>query len=87
MEDVKRLCPEARSREEVQACMKQHKNELSDACKAAGKKAQEYLKACRDDMKKLCSDVERGGGRIFRCLKEKESSLSEPCRSAIQNAQ
>jgi hypothetical protein len=87
MEDVKRLCPEAKTKEEVQACMKQHRDELSPACKEAGKKGADFLKACKDDMKKLCSSVERGGGRILRCLKENESSLSESCRSAIQNAQ
>ncbi len=36
--------------------------------------------ACKDDVQKFCKDVQPGGGRIIKCLKEHESELSEGCK-------
>ena len=36
--------------------------------------------ACRDDVKKLCGDVQAGGGRIADCMKAHESQLSPGCK-------
>jgi hypothetical protein len=35
---------------------------------------------CADDVQKFCKDVQPGGGRIARCLKEHESEFSPECK-------
>lgn len=39
--------------------------------------------ACMSDYKKFCSDVERGGGRIKKCLMEHKAELSPGCNEAM----
>jgi hypothetical protein len=43
--------------------------------------------ACGADVEKLCKDVPAGGGRRYKCLKEHEKDLSEPCRKHIADVQ
>jgi hypothetical protein len=38
---------------------------------------------CADDAQKFCKDVQPGGGRIARCLKEHENDLSPACKQQI----
>ncbi len=38
---------------------------------------------CAEDIAKFCKDVQAGGGRIARCLKEHEKELSAPCLQYI----
>ncbi|GBF50761.1 hypothetical protein LPTSP4_22880 [Leptospira ryugenii] len=38
-----------------------------------------YKGACKADIEKFCASVEKGEGRIIKCLKENEASLSEAC--------
>ncbi|MCZ8155113.1 MAG: cysteine rich repeat-containing protein [Leptospira sp.] len=40
-----------------------------------------YKGACKADIEKFCQNVEKGEGRIVKCLKENEASLSESCQS------
>lgn len=39
--------------------------------------------ACRQDAQRLCGNVERGGGRIIRCLMEHSEEISAACRGAV----
>ncbi len=41
---------------------------------------------CKDDAAKLCSGVEKGGGKIWRCLNEKKSKVSKDCRVQLDKA-
>jgi golgi apparatus protein 1 len=43
--------------------------------------------ACSRDMQLLCSDVEPGGGRIFRCLAQRQGDVSEGCGSFLRRVQ
>jgi len=38
---------------------------------------------CADDAAKLCKDVQPGGGRMAKCLKEHEKDLSPACKDRI----
>jgi len=38
---------------------------------------------CVEDIAKFCKDVQPGGGRIVRCLKEHESELSPECNERL----
>jgi hypothetical protein len=43
--------------------------------------------ACKQDVQTYCSDVQRGGGRIVKCLHEHEKDLSSDCAQAMQKLQ
>ncbi len=42
--------------------------------------------ACRADAEKLCKDVQPGDGRLARCLKQREASVSPACKDAMAQA-
>ena len=39
--------------------------------------------ACKADVEKFCSDVQRGGGRIVECLNKQHDSVSEACKTTL----
>ena len=43
--------------------------------------------ACAEDVAKFCKDVQPGGGRLVKCMKEHEKELSAGCQQQIQEAQ
>jgi len=65
-------------------CLKEHENELSSTCKAkveeANKRLEEAQQACAEDIQKFCKDIQPGGGRIAKCLKEHACDLSPACK-------
>ena len=42
---------------------------------------------CKEDVQKLCKDVQPGEGRIMACLKEHEAEVSPKCAGNIKQAQ
>lgn len=75
-------------------CLKQHEAKLSPDCKGAihrivttaGENNGGRLKlipACRADIDSVCAGVEKGAGRIGKCLRENEAKLSKTCQGAI----
>ncbi|MGZ6224753.1 MAG: cysteine rich repeat-containing protein [Syntrophales bacterium] len=38
---------------------------------------------CRDDLKKYCSDVKVGRGRLINCLDKKKDVLTNRCKTAF----
>ncbi len=40
---------------------------------------------CKEEVKKFCSGVAHGGGRIIKCLKEHEHDLNEGCKAALDH--
>ena len=65
-------------------CLKEHENELSSTCKAkveeANKRFEKAQQACAEDIQKFCKDIQPGGGRIAKCLKEHVCDLSPACK-------
>ena len=41
---------------------------------------------CKDDVAKLCADIQPGAGRIVECLKAHGDQVSEGCRTAMTEA-
>jgi len=85
MADVAKLCKDVEKGEgRVAKCLKEHEDELSSACKNNMGKMKEKLhgmkEACEADAAKLCKDVEKGEGRVAKCLKEHEGELSSTCK-------
>jgi hypothetical protein len=39
--------------------------------------------ACAEDIAKFCQDVQPGGGRLVRCLKEHADEISAECRERL----
>jgi Cysteine rich repeat len=81
--DVARLCPDAKGRAEVHACMQEKGEQVSAECKAKWadfkQRAQVAMEACKPDAEKFCKDVKPGHGRVAVCLRQHESELSEAC--------
>ncbi len=89
-EDVAKLCKDVQpGGGRIIKCMQEHESELSPACKQhvaeMKEKGRGAKDACGDDVRKFCKDVQPGGGRIVKCLKEHESELSSECRSRMEN--
>ncbi len=73
------------------ACIYAHEDKVSDECDAATENAASLLDwffetmryvydQCADDVQKHCAGTEFGGGRIFSCLNEKSSELTDACK-------
>jgi hypothetical protein len=45
------------------------------------------MKACQADTAAVCTGVDKGKGRLLRCLQEHATKLSAGCRDALQNVQ
>ncbi|MFG1236227.1 cysteine rich repeat-containing protein [Xanthobacter autotrophicus DSM 597] len=45
--------------------------------------AQALRTACSADVKKLCGDVQPGGGRVVQCMQAKKEQTTPPCQAAL----
>lgn len=43
----------------------------------------DHKRACAADVKKFCPSVEKGQGRIIKCLKEHEKEISPECSARL----
>jgi hypothetical protein len=82
--DLQRLCPDIDpAGTGAQACLKENISDLSTGCKENIQKLmsalQSFGEACGQDVQTLCSEVNPGGGRILKCLKENKASVSAGC--------
>ena len=69
-------------------CLNEHQKDLSVSCKKkleeSKKRLMEAQQACSGDMEKFCKDIQPGGGRILKCLREHTQELSSACRQEIE---
>ncbi len=91
--DAKRLCQQVEpgNRQAIAQCLREHVDDLSEACrdriqaaKAQGGATRGALReACASDVQTFCQGIEPGGGAIGQCLKEHRDELSADCKAAI----
>jgi len=78
------------------ACMYAYQDKLSTRCEYALYDASTQLQhavatltyvanECADDLKKHCSNVEAGGGRLAACLKKNEKDVGQRCKEAMKD--
>jgi hypothetical protein len=46
---------------------------------------QTVRQACSTDIASFCKDVQPGGGKVARCLRDHRTELSDGCKTAFQN--
>lgn len=92
--DVDKLCSGVTPGEgRIAACLESKEDQLSDSCKTAWKSTKQDLskrmdqadvafrKNCGSDVQKFCSDVPSGKGRLWSCLDQHRSDLSNSCKT------
>lgn len=88
-EDAKKFCGDVKpGGGRVVKCMKSHEAELSPACQAEMKRAEERIEQvkqeCKADAQKFCKGIKPGGGRILSCLKSHEAELAPACAAEFK---
>jgi len=91
-EEIAKYCKEMKpGGGRILNCLDEHQKELSDSCRRkleeSRKKLIEAQQACTGDMEKFCKDVQPGGGRILRCLREHTQELSPACRKVTEKTE
>jgi len=43
------------------------------------------MRACAADRKTYCANVERGGGRVIKCMRDNLPRLAPACQAALQS--
>jgi len=89
--DAKKFCGDVKpGGGRIARCMKGHEAELSPACQAEMKKAEERIEQvkeeCGADAKKFCKGIRPGQGRILACLKSHQSELAPACAAEFNKA-
>lgn len=87
VQDVQRLCPNATGKKERRQCMRENKDQLSEACKARVRQTRDKMKqmnqACKADRQQFCKGIRPGEGRIRACFVQNQAQLSQQCRDAL----
>src|SRR5262249_28928326 len=89
-DDIQRLCKDLKG-PELEACMRQHADQVSPACKAriaevrelVRKRGEDLKKACKTELQKYCKSAEEGAFRMMKCLKEHDAQLSSGCKPEL----
>jgi len=65
------------------ACLKKHKEDLSDLCRARVNTVSQYM-ACVDDATMFCPDMQPNIPDLIACLRMHATDLSMGCRAELQ---
>ena len=80
----------------ILACLYAHEDKLSGRCDYALYDAAAQLERavaaltflaneCREDLKKFCSEIKPGEGRLLNCIDNNRKNLSSRCKQAIKD--
>ena len=95
-DDVKQHCSGLKDKpEKMFLCLAAYEDELTQQCKQGvlearlaietGRAAIQYsIRSCEADADAFCLDVQPGEGRMLKCLKTNQSSLSPKCVGALK---
>jgi len=88
-DDIEKYCKEIKpGGGRLLNCLKGHENELSVSCRGKISELQGIIKdceqACSGDIAQFCKEVQPGGGRIIKCLREREKELSPSCSEKLE---
>ncbi len=91
--DVNQFCQGVKQGDgRIFSCLRNNRESISKECddylsgllRSAMTSFISFRRNCGDDYQKFCQDVERGEGRVIRCLWTREGELSASCRQQIQ---
>lgn len=90
-DEIKKLCPDMKMGEGMGKCIHEKKSQLTPECQAKLAEKKEHMKArmhewgkaCKDDVKKHCKDVQKGEGRVVDCLKSHLEGLTPACKEKM----
>jgi len=86
MDDAKKLCPGVEPGEgRIAACLKQHKDQVSQACKGRIAEFREGAQACEADVQRLCPGT-RPGAERSKCMREHKDQVTPECREFFAKA-
>ena len=86
--DVETLCGSVENGKEARACLKTHRESLSDACTEAlqkarrGKRKGAVAQACSQDRERFCEGLTGKSLRV--CMRSHREELSPQCSDAIK---
>jgi Cysteine rich repeat len=80
MQDAEKLCQGITpGGGRIGACLKSHKDQLSEACKSQIAGFREEAQACEDDIKRLCPGTKPGPER-HDCMMQHKDEVSPACK-------
>jgi hypothetical protein len=88
-DDIEKYCKDIKpGGGRILNCLKAHETELSVSCRGKISELQGIIKdfeqACSGDIAQFCKEVQPGGGRIIKCLKERDKELSPSCSAKLE---
>jgi len=88
-DDIEKYCKEIKpGGGRLLNCLKAHETELSVSCRGKISELQGIIRdceqACSGDIAQFCKEVQPGGGRIIKCLREHDKELSPSCSSKLE---
>jgi hypothetical protein len=95
--DIETYCKGVKPGEgRILACLYAYQDKLSNRCEYALYDAAAQLERaiaaltylaneCKDDLKKYCSDVKPGEGRLINCIDKNMEKVSNRCKQAIKD--
>lgn len=88
-DDIEKYCKEIKpGGGRLLNCLKAHETELSVSCRGKISELQGIVRdceqACSGDIAQFCKEVQPGGGRIIKCLREHDKELSPLCSSKLE---